>query len=441
MEKCLKFRRTVFFLIVAGMFVQLTSCGSPFEKTLNSKPVETLSYVSNQVFCEQGEDKKALRPNKTIESLYRFADQSGYLVRDYKRAFPGQMINVSLGHSTSSELTPDNPLRLSQAEFDSSLEDLKNRLSLLLTHSSFVHFTENHPQPKYVFEFSSAVTKEMFEKIVFDLQERASRASRFHNYQCDLNRLAENEIKDVRPYLKLSRIKDSFKLMSESQLMTLKSDLMAICRPLEGSSQCEALFFQFQRNQNLSSLFTTMIEEYQIKIYQNYFKLRKWRERFQCQQEGEKTILTLNLSIDPEDAKRFPGGIDGAIRFAEALWSHQDFSLKINLIQTQQQSSPSHAFHLVFQEGVISHVRHGLTKEIILDSRLNHMTMIKTFTHELGHVFGFPDCYIEFFSHDSQEIIYYELDRENGNMMCSVDYGYQFPADYLNQLKDEACRD
>lgn len=42
----------------------------------------------------------------------------------------------------------------------------------------------------------------------------------------------------------------------------------------------------------------------------------------------------------------------------------------------------------------------------------------KTFAHEMGHVLGFPDCYVEFYDAKKKVMVFYSLDPSN--IMCTL---------------------
>ena len=80
------------------------------------------------------------------------------------------------------------------------------------------------------------------------------------------------------------------------------------------------------------------------------------------------------------------------------------------------------------------------SKTISLNSKITKFTLSKTLAHEVGHVLGFNDCYIEYFDRDSDSIIYYELGREDSNLMCSINFGTKIPDSYFAELKKNVCQ-
>lgn len=76
---------------------------------------------------------------------------------------------------------------------------------------------------------------------------------------------------------------------------------------------------------------------------------------------------------------------------------------------------------------------------IYLNKNLAGVERVKTIAHEFGHTLGFKDCYIEYFDYRSEEIIYYELERDKGNLMCSLEKGTNIPKKYLEKIVSKYC--
>ena len=63
----------------------------------------------------------------------------------------------------------------------------------------------------------------------------------------------------------------------------------------------------------------------------------------------------------------------------------------------------------------------------------------RIFAHELGHIFGFRDCYFEYYNNKKDEFNYYQLDVTN--LMCSMEYGSAIKKGYVKKLINHYCRD
>ena len=66
--------------------------------------------------------------------------------------------------------------------------------------------------------------------------------------------------------------------------------------------------------------------------------------------------------------------------------------------------------------------------------------MAKVLAHEFGHNLGLPDCQIEGLSADENVFFYFELDRKNKNLMCSIDFGEMIPSRIKNDFKNTYCQ-
>jgi hypothetical protein len=121
--------------------------------------------------------------------------------------------------------------------------------------------------------------------------------------------------------------------------------------------------------------------------------------------------------------------------YAEEVWSNQKFSLKLELVKTYSRDVVT---LLPTQKG-ISYVPDNNNRIIYLSNLFDLQITKRIFAHEFGHVLGFPDCYIEFFDDFKKELVYYELSKNNINIMCSLKEGVKVQDDYFAQLIQNSC--
>lgn len=90
--------------------------------------------------------------------------------------------------------------------------------------------------------------------------------------------------------------------------------------------------------------------------------------------------------------------------------------LKMNVVFDQDFSN---LVQVAWVPGVTPHVDGlgGLSVTMDANSSLADWDTQWTIRHEIGHVIGFPDCYLEFYDSEKQEIVSYQIDVED--LMCS----------------------
>ncbi|MGE4108819.1 MAG: hypothetical protein AB7F66_16565 [Bacteriovoracia bacterium] len=78
-------------------------------------------------------------------------------------------------------------------------------------------------------------------------------------------------------------------------------------------------------------------------------------------------------------------------------------------------------FFFKLQENTTPHVTQTLVMwdTVVMDPNgpLWMDTVVQTMAHEMGHIFGFPDCYSEFWDDSANAFVFYAFSREN--IMCS----------------------
>ena len=96
----------------------------------------------------------------------------------------------------------------------------------------------------------------------------------------------------------------------------------------------------------------------------------------------------------------------------EDEWRWNNWQLRLNFTDDA-------AIHVEFVPGATPHVG-GLNGDTITmddNAPLTEWDVQWTIRHEFGHVVGFPDCYIEFYDTQAQEMVNYQLDITD--LMCS----------------------
>jgi hypothetical protein len=92
--------------------------------------------------------------------------------------------------------------------------------------------------------------------------------------------------------------------------------------------------------------------------------------------------------------------------------------LKVHLFEAQQRAS--HTVMVQWRAGALPNVNGAGGNLITMDQNMPlWLEQVEaTMIHEFGHVLGFPDCYVEFWSESEQGFVYYTLDP--ANRMCAL---------------------
>ncbi len=244
---------------------------------------------------------------------------------------------------------------------------------------------------------------------------------------CQKTQMVERQEYDGRAFLTIKAMKDANQPLNRGQLvMELASDL---CAKFKSRTIClsEALFYQ--RQGSLRDFVDHWYQKFEKKIWRKMFIIRHKNNLINCEQEGDKLILQIPLSLAELPAS-WPLNAEEIKEAIESKWSYSN--LEVQVFWDEQ------GILLEEAKNNISHV-HGLGQRSIYLGR-----QVKTkdrarlvIAHEIGHSLGFPDCYVEFYDRDTRELIYYELDRDD--LMCSFQGQHELGEKRFKQLKSHYC--
>ncbi|TNF02661.1 MAG: hypothetical protein EP326_02960 [Deltaproteobacteria bacterium] len=421
--------------LLIGHFA-LVACGPVGSRDINKAPTSTLSYAKNQVLCDQ-----VTRGEKTpADDLIQMEDEANQLARDY---FTRRGYFYSLPAAQSYQhmlMTPEKPLVLNDEFFKSEFAFVSEHMSSWIPEIRSELHSNNGPASPLSFDRAE------FDRIKSRLSAASQLAVRYKNYSCQLNHLAQRKKNDVRPYYRLKDLEcqdNQNEHCLETRLKrwnekddTLYKDLVSMCSKVHSEALCMSMISFSNAKRSLLSFYQNLKKEFHRKVIDPLFLLESRSPHLSCHtnEEGKK-VLTLDLVVRPNDVVRFAGGLYTALAYVENAWSTEKVRFKVNHLNVGE-GKPI----VNFKKGITSHVDSDTKSVISLNSRLQGLGLTKTLAHEIGHVIGFKDCYIEFFDQEKRSLVYYEIDRDKGNIMCSIDRGYRAPDEYIDQLAQHYCQ-
>jgi hypothetical protein len=279
-----------------------------------------------------------------------------------------------------------------------------------------------------------------------DLFYLYNESRRFEDQKCSFKILAEKKKFDIRPFLNLAhfcykKYKSEYCEDSEYQSMNpekeswVRENTVNLCKSFSKDVACEAEYSIHLRKNTLASMLKNYYSRFQADRFVALFKLRPNHSKFTCLAPNENAESKIVMKI-----KVFEGSFNHEIlaellKKVEETWSTKDFSLKLELIKTYSEG----AITIVPTDKSISYVPDNNNRIVYLSTQQDLGTTKRVLAHEFGHVLGFPDCYIEFFDDSKKELVYYEISKNNTNIMCSLKDNVVVPDDYTTQLAEKSC--
>ncbi|MES3038410.1 MAG: hypothetical protein V4736_10940 [Bdellovibrionota bacterium] len=247
-------------------------------------------------------------------------------------------------------------------------------------------------------------------------------ATRWKLLQPSLFFLAQRRMKDIRGFYFLSRDparEENFKNYSslggvgEEVKVNYKEWLVQVCTNTTGSRErCLSEVAQSISANSLSALYAKYLPGAQ-KMWDGYFQIPAGIQSSSVTWNATNPQVAKVLIKDPlqENVRQY---LEGNI---EEEWQWDGWSMQIDF--TQVSSLFAKAIEVVWEAGATPHVPGLGVNQIVMDgnSLLTEYNVQWTIRHEVGHVFGLPDCYLEFYDTDAQIMVSYQHDITN--LMCS----------------------
>ena len=267
---------------------------------------------------------------------------------------------------------------------------------------------------------------------------------RFEAQKCNMTALAAKKTSDLRPYLEMNDFckekegapacgADTIRNLSASEATFIEERTIKMCEAFDQTNvNCQAQYNIEEQKKNLPSLVSQYQTRFQKERFEKLFLLRSSHLRFQCIKDDEE-IVTMNLKVSSIGWDT--NTLKSLLTFVSSMWTRGNFRLAIELVE----ETGSDVIEIRPTTGGVSYVPDNENRLVYLSQSLDIDTKKKVLAHEFGHVLGFPDCYTEFFDKQTNDFIYYEMGKDNNNIMCSLRNDVIVPDDYLVQLTQNSC--
>lgn len=266
---------------------------------------------------------------------------------------------------------------------------------------------------------------------------------RFEGQKCSFPLMTKKKFQDVRPYLEMLDFcteKNGDGVCSSETIVNLtpaesrfvEDKVIKLCKAFDSSDvNCQAQYIIKKQNKAIPSLVSLYQKKFQTERYERLFSLRDSHLKFQCHNIEDVTTMTLKVYSQNLDVYT----LSVLTRFVSDSWSRGNFRLSIDIVDRPG----SDVVEILPSTTGVSYVPDNNNRKVFLSGIPDFETQKKVLAHEFGHVLGFPDCYTEFFDNQNKDLVYYEISRENTNIMCSLKPGVSVPDDYLSQLAQKSC--
>lgn len=396
------------FSLVIGLILTIVSCG---EKPRNSRSQsEANLFLGPEAFnCTNEVDVSA-------EQIMIHG-----LSQKFSRIM-GPMIESALIQRRTFDLK--NPMRVNDQILKSELETLEKRFADALGAEAFGQLSQNR-----IIIISDNEKMKQIRELENELTRISLAESRWSDRKCLLNEVNGERKWDVlttRAYLALQADYLNF-----GQIDFLEQ--LSLCEFFHTTPIC----ISEHKIQTKQNRYHAVARGYQKKINElkdDKFHKSLFKRKLNCSTEADRKILNIAVEIDSELLLHNTLIDDSILAKVSEKWTSDQ--LEVKLVQADQLPSV-HSFYKVkikYTDKKISHVING-QNVINLGARLSGDHLIKILTHEIGHVFGIPDCYVEFFDPKTKQLVYFEL-GEQGDIMCSFDGNSFVPERAKAHLKD-----
>lgn len=336
-------------------------------------------------------ENKVKEVEKSLESIQVLAPK--YRLKKYKKSLQSLQLE---------------PMVLSQTIFKTRILNLEEEVSEKL--SSSISNKELRGIRKKI------------KKIRIDLERWA-----FH--QCHLRNLIDNDDQEINNFIELESsmcegdCENS--LMPEIVLTDLETreKAISVCSLFNRVNQCRVQYDIATIYNNEKEFISNILVKAKKFFNKEVFGMEDSPLDIECV-NGEKKELTIPIYQN-----------ENSVSLMNAIsenWKADNIEIKYKIGNS--------GARLELVSNGLSRVELDNRNTIYLNKDVVGVERVKTIAHEFGHTLGFKDCYIEYFDAKSSEVVYYELERDKGNLMCSLQYGTNIPEKYLEKVVSKYCK-
>jgi hypothetical protein len=426
--------RGILQIIVIGLLILqiflLGSCG--LDQEINKVPTASPAIAELTLFregtCQNSPNelsKSDLKLKSNIESFFQSVTNFSYQYNKAHSPHLSAPSDLDVGSEFATD--PLNPLRLSKRLLLKDLLALKSEwLEKIGSKNEAVITANTQITPSSLIKIENVLALEGVHKKVHALKRKFLRLSAL---SCSKAQLVAREKFDVRPIFKIrKKLAEGFNLLDP----TMEALLLDLCTDFNTSSLCSLELLMNRRNRSVVKFYQNFERKYEQRL-SSFFKI-KGQTKWSCFKNGEKTIIRVPIQSNKILKNKLFGTLSVLKEFVAEKWGNKKVQVLLEEAIDNEES-----LEVSWTEGGLSYVLADEPSRIYLSKSLNFSQLNITFAHELGHVFGFPDCYHEFYEKKSNEIIYYSLDKSGRNLMCTLGHQAKIPDSYLDKLVQEVC--
>lgn len=251
---------------------------------------------------------------------------------------------------------------------------------------------------------------------------------RWSFHQCHLTDLIDGNSEELSNYLEIESLyckegcsqSDFKRKLSDADL---RKKFIKMCSLVERKNSCAVTYDIALINDRKIEYIQEKLSAVKDYFNKEVFGVKNPAFNFNCNKEKNYYEFIIPISNSPGRYE-----LEGAIK---KYWENDQFKVKF--------VSNERGVELLYTDSEVSSVERSNPSVIRLNRKLGGEFRVKTIAHEFGHVLGLRDCYFEYYNTSKEEIVYYELERSKGNLMCSLSYGTNIPKKYSETLIQKFC--